>query len=934
MQRRILLNFALIILLAGQYIMPVVMAQGPADPAVETLFNRLTLEEKIGQLFIVPFTGNDASPGSDISVLLTEYKIGGVVLQTSNNNFSNDATTPHQIATLTNQLQAQTLAGSAVPLFIAIDYEGDGWPYTRITGGVTPIPSPMSIGATWNLQNARDVGRLVGQELSAMGINMLLGPVLDVLNAPRPTGRGDMGTRTFGGDPFWVGAMGRATIQGVHEGSNRRIVTVAKHFPGHGGSDRLPDNEVATVDKSLQELKRIELAPFFAVTNPDSPGQTDAMMSSHIRYRGFQGDIRQFTAPISFDKAGMTTLLNLPEFVPWRAAGGLIVSDALGVPAVRKHFDPTLQTFPHRRIAREAFLAGNDLLILAQFDLDSVWSRQFENIKDTVEYFRGEYAGNSEFAARVDESVRRILAMKLKLFPNPSPNALFVDGDVALAVAGRGEQIVNRIARQSLTLLYPEPESYKIRLARPPAPAEKLLIVSDSRLVRECFEDSCRPFEPLPYNALEKTILALYGPEATAQVQAENIDSITFTELKQVLVGSLAQTTEEATPDAPEIRHTARQVTDLIQQADWIIFATQDLNTDRYPASDALKLFLAQGLPSLYNKKLIVFALNSPYYLDTTEISKLTACFGLYSKTAPHLEVAVRTLFGETTPQGAAPVTVDSIGYDLVSLLAPDPAQPVPLLLLDVSPPDHAPPVSVSVQAGPILDHNGHPVPDGTSIRFEATYSSGQNISVPVTTTVNGMARADFTLKRAGSIEITAVSGNAKSAKSLVVTVMLPPANTPTASPAPGNTPTVRPSATATATATATPAPQPSPSATPIPSPTVAPQSPAPEQPGKNVTGVDLLIALAAIALSSVIGLLVWSPARQSINQMIRLGLTAFIGGMSAYLLYGPGRLRPDVWLNAPPSVFVRRGMLSVLVLVFGLLGILAGRAARRWKKG
>jgi len=81
--------------------------------------------------------------------------------------------------------------------------------------------------------------------------------------------------------------MGQAYIEGVHQGSGGRVATVAKHFPGHGGSDRLPDEEVATVDKSLQELKRIELAPFFAVTGDEEgtgteEGRTDALMSSHI----------------------------------------------------------------------------------------------------------------------------------------------------------------------------------------------------------------------------------------------------------------------------------------------------------------------------------------------------------------------------------------------------------------------------------------------------------------------------------------------------------------------------------------------------------------------------------------------------------------------------------------------------------------------------
>ena len=66
------------------------------------------------------------------------------------------------------------------------------------------------------------------------------------------------------------------------------------------------------------------------------------------------------------------------------------ISDALGVLAVRKHYAPALDSFPHRRIAKEAFLAGNDVLSLVQFDLKSIWSDQFANIKDTIFFFRSE----------------------------------------------------------------------------------------------------------------------------------------------------------------------------------------------------------------------------------------------------------------------------------------------------------------------------------------------------------------------------------------------------------------------------------------------------------------------------------------------------------------------------------------------------------------
>lgn len=931
------LNFLLIALLLGQFLLPIAQAQS-TDSAVTELLNSLTVEEKIGQLFIVPFVGNSAESTSDIGVLITQYKIGGVVLQSSNGNFTNADDTPQQIANLTNKLQAQTLANKNIPLFVAIDQEGDDWPYTRVTGGVTPLPSPMSIGATWDVENARAVGQIVGQELAAMGINMLLGPVLDVLNAPHPTGRGDMGTRTFGGDPFWVGAMGQAYIRGVHEGSNNAIATVAKHFPGHGGSDRLPDNEVATVDKSIQELRRIELAPFFTVTQPDNSGTTDALMSSHIRYRGLQGDIRQFTAPISFDAVGMSTLLALPEFTGWRDTGGLIISDALGVPAVRKHYDPTLQTFPHRRIAREAFLAGNDVLILAQFDLNSIWSQQFENIKDTITYFQAQYRSNSDFADRVDQSVSRVLRLKLKLFPNPVPNALMVDGEVALAVSGRGGQTANRIAGQSLTLLYPAPAEYKQRLPRVPGIDEKILLVTDTRMVKECYDEtSCPPFEPIPTNALEEIMLKLYGPETTSQVQPENINSISFTELKQVLVGTLARANgEEAQSGGPEITRTPEEITTLIQDADWIIFATLDLNTDRYPTSDALKLFLAQGVTSLYNKNLIVFALNSPYYLDTTEVNKLTAYFGLYSKTAPHLEIAVRALFGEVSPQGASPVSVDGIGYDLASQLAPDSLQPFSVQVQKLEPESLLPPVTVSLSAGPVLDHNGNPVPDSTPLEFIVTYRTGQKVSVPITTTVNGIAETSIVLEDSGIVEISALSGDAHSEQPQFVTVATIPqieTETPTSEPEPTATaepepPTPAPTETPLPTETAAPAvADPDPTATSEPEIVSQPSPPVDDAASaRKVTGSDLLVALATILLATVAAGFLWQQTYQATPERIRLLLVTFIGGMLAYLLYALGWLRPDLWISPGATEAVQRGTLFGLVLVFGFGGSYLGQ--------
>src|SRR5439155_9111569 len=135
-----------------------------------------------------------------------------------------------------------------------------------------------------------------------MGINLLLGPSLDVLQTPRQEGA-DLGTRVFGGDPYWVGVMGQAYIRGVHAGSGGQVAAIAKYFPGHGGSDRRPDQELPTVLKSLDELTNFDLVPFMAVAgNATSPANmADGVLDAHLRFQGLQGNIRPNTAPVSLD---------------------------------------------------------------------------------------------------------------------------------------------------------------------------------------------------------------------------------------------------------------------------------------------------------------------------------------------------------------------------------------------------------------------------------------------------------------------------------------------------------------------------------------------------------------------------------------------------------------------------------------------------------
>ena len=886
----------------------------PIMDSASELVSRMSAEERIGQLFLTTFSGADATPGSEVARLISEHHIGGVALLAVSKNFINDETTPLQVATLTRELQSRAMSSpTGIPVFVAVDHEGDGFPYSRLTGGLTPIPNPMAIGATWDTSNAQAVGEIVGRELAAMGINMLLGPDVDVLNSPRPQGRGDIGTRTFGGDPWWVSQMGRAYVCGVHSGSGGLVATVAKHFPGHGGSDRLPDKEVATVDKSLTELQRIELPPFFSVTQSESEGDcavTDAMMTSHIRYRGLQGNIRQFTAPISFDAEGLGSILGLREFSAWRSTG-LMVSDALGVSAVSRYFDATEQTFPHRQIAKEALMAGNDLLIISEFARPRTSAGQLANLVDTILYFRDEYQVNPLFRARVDDAVRRIIHAKMRLYGEAFDSALILpDPEAAIAASGNGDAVVERIAREALTLLAPSDAI----LPDAPRRDEDLLIFTDSQPVSDCLGPECAIYEPLATRGVEEIILRLYGPEGSGQVDPERIRSYSFSQLKTYLE---ARVSEEASPggsspDAPYAEFA--ELGSRLSEAEWIVFAMR--NVDRDTSSDAVRVFLDNGVAQVYKARLVVLAFNAPYYLDTTEINKLSLYLAAYSKMPPFIEAAVRSLFRELPAASHSPVTVDGINYDLIHQLSPDPARP---FVLEATPVEgqesHVVPVGMALRAGPILDRNGNTVPGGTEVRFAVSYDNGAvylpAVSAPV---VGGIAEARITVTQPGAITISARSGDAVQMRQINMTLVSPPTATQVASPTSPATTTPSPTADASPTGAPRPATTPEPAAAEAPAPGAG-QGASPDS--------HRLLTLLFGALGTAVGILLASAVvggRTSGPMRLRATLMGVMTGMAAYLLY-------VVWLPFGWSFTWGAGIASMLA---GIMGVFAAGAKGR----
>lgn len=981
------------------------------DAQIDALLAQMSIADRVGQLFLITFQGSDTGFESDIAELIHGYRVGGVVLSARNGNFSNEKgiDTPAQVATLINQLQAlafgvllpteQALpeawpatwpAADAisleqvtavppvnVPLFIAVEQAGDSLPATALRREFTPLPSEMALGATWNPDLANQVGQIVGRELAAVGVNLLLGPNLDVLEQPRPDLAGGLGIHSFGGDPYWVSQMGRAYIAGVHVGSGGRLATVARHFPGAGDADRLQDQEVATVQRSTEELRRVALPPFLAVTRGASsilspngePAATDALMSSHIRYSGFQGSSLGRNTPISLSPE-LGIVLEQEGFVDWHTQGGLMVSNMLGAPAIRRHYDPSLAEFPYRRVATDAFSAGHDLLYLGRFSLDDRWESEKQNIKETIGYFQERYGRDRDFASQVDAAVRRILRLKLRLYgaegiragetgeaagtqaapvktPIVDPAQVLVSaGDLAvLEEENRAPAlaVVGQVARESFTVLYPDPANASDAAAMTPQPGDRILIFSDSRLQQEC--ETCMAEAAVGPDALAAIIERLYGPAGTGQVQPDQIASVAFSDLAQLLDTDLSavpladntgQTLPTPTPaltptlpltpavppsaemDTPEGATSLLPSLDknaktrlLIDEADWILFAMLDVDPVRYPTSDVVKRFLRQRGSQLANKHIAVLALHAPYFLDATEISKLNGYYATYSKTQPFLESAVRALFRAFSPTGAPPVSVPGTRFgNLAERLQPDPAQVVDLLvsvpdgevLIDTNTaaPGSIPEVDagqmIRVQAGPVLDRNGKIVRNGTPVELRLTDDG--NVGAPVVetaTTQNGLATRDLVVNRPGVVQITARAGPAVSPEDVALSVL--GAAAVAEAVAPGATVSTTPGVTVAALMTTAATSGTTTDVNAAPPVTGEAAGGAAASDGRRIDLVSLAVALLTmIAMSS---LLLIVQVRVLPRQALVHGILWAINcGLLGYILYGLGLIPGGRWLE------------------------------------
>jgi beta-N-acetylhexosaminidase len=359
------------------------------ETSTESLLSKMTLEEKIGQLFIVGF------PQDNLDAKLKEHilknKIGSFILFKRNiPNFTD-------VKKLNTDLTLFSMEKLKTPPLLAVDQEG---------GNVTRIETKPRMPYFFHLGDINDpaiiykFGNYTASLLTSLGFNFNLAPVLDLAD---PAQNSFISLRSFGKDPNKVSNMGYSYSKGLLD---KGVIPTAKHFPGLGESINDPHIAVTTRNVSLADLEKMDLVPFkeFAKLGPSS-----AVMMSHMIYELADSSKK----PASFSSFLINDLLRKRlNFT------GVVLTDDL-------HMKASTQSMPPSKAALEALLAGADMVMLS-------WSLTEQ--RKTFELIKASVLSGKISLSSLDQKVSRILTLKKTVYAKPS-DLLTTPGKITRSLA-------------------------------------------------------------------------------------------------------------------------------------------------------------------------------------------------------------------------------------------------------------------------------------------------------------------------------------------------------------------------------------------------------------------------------------------------------------------------------------------------------------------
>lgn len=377
---------------------------------IETTIARMTTEEKVGQMFMLAFAGDQLG---EARILMEEHLVGGAYI--SNDNVPTAAAAVELCSKLQGFAANTRLA---IPLLLGCDQEGT---WSVITRESAMGPGNMALGATGDPECAYDMYRVIAREMSAVGLNVVLGPAADCNSNPHNS---IIGMRSFGEKPELVAEMTAAAARGLQDNGS---VATLKHFPGHGDTTVDSHRGLPTVTRTRDDLMRIDLRPFAAGIDAGAK----IVMTSHIIFSALDPE-----RPATLSPTILGDLLR-GEL----GFEGLVVSDSMNMHSMKRNYDPT-------DAAIQAFRAGVDLMMLAEEHYDHDASQYLENQRSLIRAIIRAVDDGLINAERVDDAVRRVLRLKQEAGFTTEPRA-----GAAIVGVEANRAVELNVARRAVSVL-------------------------------------------------------------------------------------------------------------------------------------------------------------------------------------------------------------------------------------------------------------------------------------------------------------------------------------------------------------------------------------------------------------------------------------------------------------------------------------------------
>ena len=565
----------------------------------EKTLHKLSLEEKIGQLFMIwvraEFLNVNSPEYVQLRDTMDKYHVGSFAMTVRWDPPFLYRNQPYEAAALLNRLQQD----SKLPLLVAADFERG---VTMRLQGATEFPHAMAFGAAGKLQYAEAFGRITAEEARAVGVQWNFFPDADVNSNPaNPI----INARSFGEDPQQVGDLVAAYIRAARANG---MMTTAKHFPGHGDTSTDSHLGVAQVTADSARLESVELPPFRKAIEAG----VDSVMVAHVTVPALdpEADHVATTSP-----AIVTGLLKDRLGFP-----GIVVTDALDMASLTRLYSGRIG-----RAAVDAFKAGDDLLLIPA-DLDASYQAVL-----------GAVRGGEISLARVDASVFKLLKAKASLGLHRSR---MVDMEALSTLVGRPENRIlgQQIADDAITLVRDNAKVLPLKpsgTATPSLPYQREEV--HNRVVTVMFTDDVRMEAG---RTLEHQIRARVADANVVYVDS----SIAAAKTDEVLTAvDQAKAVVVAVYLIPTAGKTVRVSNGLTNSV-----ALADENG-----------VLLQKILDHAAQKTIVLAMGNPYLAQDFPAIQNYLC--TFSNAAVSEVSAAKALFGEIAIRGRLPVTIPNV---------------------------------------------------------------------------------------------------------------------------------------------------------------------------------------------------------------------------------------------------------------------------------